>query len=277
MKAAWIVSAIGILYGFDAGAVQRIVGVSAPTGGATLVKHIHVAAGSEIGAIEFVTNDRTATFPAVRLRRFTAGRIGEALCEVRDVAPSAGERHRLTVSVPRLYFADAEDVAVEIVLPPTTGIARVGEGAGVVAEERAGEPATSYIGSVAGNDLQAIDADLVVSLTNEVGAAGKAGHAGVEPPAGSSDAAAPSIELRTDATGALEVHVSGVRADTRVDVYDVKGGRVRSLDRAATRPASHVFQWDRRSNDGHRVAAGVYFISARAGTRDIARRAVVVR
>jgi hypothetical protein len=275
MKAAWIVSAIGILYGFDASAVQRVVGVSAPTGGATLVKHLHVAAGSEVGAIEFVTNDRAATFPAVRLRRFTAGRIGEVLCEVRDVAPSAGERHRLTVSVPRLYFADAEDVVVEIVLPPTTGIARVGEGAGVVADERAGEPATSYIGSVAGNQLLAIDADLVVLLTNEAGAAGKA--AGVEPPAGSSDAAAPSIELRTDATGALEVHVSGVRADTRVDVYDVNGRRVRGLDRAATRPASHVFQWDRRNSDGHRVAAGVYFISVRAGTLDIARKVVVVR
>ncbi len=272
MKAAWIVSAICILHGFDAGAVQRIVGVSAPTGGATLVKHIHVAAGSEIGAIEFVTNDRTATFPAVRLRRFTAGRIGEALCEVRDVAPSAGERHRLTVSVPRLYFADAEDVAVEIVLPPTTGIARVGEGAGVVAEERAGEPATSYIGSVAGNDLQAIDADLVVSLASEPGAAGKAGHA-----SGVSDAEGSRIDLRTDATGALEVHVTGARADSRVDIYDVRGSRVRSLDDVAFGPASAVFRWDRRNSDGHRVASGVYLVTVRTATRDIARKAVVVR
>jgi hypothetical protein len=272
VKAAWIVSAIGILYGFDASAVQRVVGVSAPTGGATLVKHIHVAAGSEVGAIEFVTNDRAATFPAVRLRRFTAGRIGEVLCQVRDVAPSAGERHRLTVSVPRLYFADAEDVAVEIVLPPTTGIARVGEGAGVVAEERAGEPATSYIGSVAGDELQAIDADLVVSLASEPGAASKVGQA-----SRASDAEGPRVDLRTDATGALEVHVTGARADSRVDIYDVKGGRVQRLDDTASGPASVVFRWDRRNSEGHRVASGVYLVSVRTGTRDTAQKAVVVR
>jgi len=277
MRVAWIVLGTTIVHGVDAGAAQRIVGVSAPNGGATLVKRIHVAASSEISAIEFVSNDLSATFPSVRLRRFVAGRIGDILYEARDVAPPAGDRHQMAVAVPRLYFADAEDVAVEIVLPPTAGVARIGEGVGVVADEWGGLAPTSYIGSVAGSDLQAIDADLGVSVSSEPNVAGEAGHPNTKPSSRASGAVTPSIELCTDATGALEIHVSCVPPDARVDVYDVKGGRVRGFDRMAAGPAPSVVRWDRRNSEGHRVASGVYFIAARAGTRDIARKAVVVR
>ncbi|MCA9751256.1 MAG: M28 family peptidase [Gemmatimonadetes bacterium] len=53
------------------------------------------------------------------------------------------------------------------------------------------------------------------------------------------------------------------RARVRLDVYDVAGRRVRALldDRLAAGP--HAMSWDGRNDDGHRVAAGVYFLRMR--------------
>lgn len=50
-----------------------------------------------------------------------------------------------------------------------------------------------------------------------------------------------------------------VRAAVRLDVYDLRGHRVRSVFRAEVPAGHHSLNWDGRDNDGRALASGVYF------------------
>jgi len=60
-----------------------------------------------------------------------------------------------------------------------------------------------------------------------------------------------------------------------LDVFDVRGRRVRSLVRAVLPAGEHVTTWDRTSARGSRVAAGSYHVRLRFGDRSVARKLVL--
>ena len=65
-------------------------------------------------------------------------------------------------------------------------------------------------------------------------------------------------------------------ADAQVDGYDVRGRHVRSL-LAGVRPAGvHPTHWDARDSGGRRVAAGVYFVRAHAGSEREIHKVVIL-
>ncbi|HEY6571863.1 MAG TPA: FlgD immunoglobulin-like domain containing protein, partial [Candidatus Eisenbacteria bacterium] len=66
-------------------------------------------------------------------------------------------------------------------------------------------------------------------------------------------------------------------ADVTVDVYDVRGRAVRSLQRGPLTAGLHPIRWDGMLPTGRPAASGVYFIHARADDRAVSKRVVLVR
>lgn len=65
-------------------------------------------------------------------------------------------------------------------------------------------------------------------------------------------------------------------ARVRVDVFDVTGRRVVVLLDRTLDPGTTVVDWDGRDGHGRRLPAGVYFVRARIGERELTRRLVRV-
>ncbi len=64
----------------------------------------------------------------------------------------------------------------------------------------------------------------------------------------------------------------------RIDVFDVRGARVRTvIDDARRGRGLHLAAWDLRSDRGQRVSSGVYFVRMKAATTVLTRRVTVVR
>ncbi|MCC7142766.1 MAG: hypothetical protein IT349_11760, partial [Candidatus Eisenbacteria bacterium] len=63
----------------------------------------------------------------------------------------------------------------------------------------------------------------------------------------------------------------------RIDIVDVSGRRVRTIEDRAVPAGSHVVEWDGRDERGARVPAGVYFAMARMGTMQATRKLVIGR
>jgi hypothetical protein len=62
-----------------------------------------------------------------------------------------------------------------------------------------------------------------------------------------------------------------------VEVYDVRGRRVRRLLRDWKEPGRHAVTWDGRDDSGRAVADGVYLLRLEAGGRELTTKAVKVR
>jgi len=257
-------------------AVDRIVGVNAPTGGVTLAKKVHVQAGTEVTQVEVLSNDVSTVFPAVRLRRLNGRVVGDVVSEIRNVSAGEGGRHRFVIDVPPVVFLESEDILIEVILPPTNGADGIRSGAGLGANNLNDAQVTSYVGNTSTGELQpVIDADFCVSVLGS-GNPGKSGQPpGSEAP---SDRSKPlALLVRTQVGGKIEVHVSAATlVSASVEVYDVKGALVRKLSRGNLDPGEHVLSWDRRDEHGLRVAAGVYIIAARVGEVGTVRKAVVL-
>jgi len=256
--------------------VDRVVGVTAPSGGASLVKRVHVAAGSEIARVEIVSNDLATVFPSLRLRRLEGRSAGEILSEVRDVSPNNGSRHRFTLSVPPVVFSDDEDILVEVVLPPTSGVEMIGSEAGLGANELAGARATSYIGNTVTGELQTIDADLCLFL---LGPAPLAKSEPSSPAAGQPEPAFSSLLLQVRAGFGTDLQIDVTTSSSiqlSLEIYDVRGARVRTLARGDIAAGQRTFAWDRCNDVGRRVAAGVYFVVARMQNLEVTRKTIVL-
>jgi hypothetical protein len=74
----------------------------------------------------------------------------------------------------------------------------------------------------------------------------------------------------------LFIHLPPSEQPWMVDIVDVMGARVRSLESAGGMIDATI-EWDQRNEAGYRVAAGTYWVRARAGERVEARRFTVVR
>jgi hypothetical protein len=67
----------------------------------------------------------------------------------------------------------------------------------------------------------------------------------------------------------------GVSDAARIDLFDVGGRRVRSVDLGPLRPGKHQFEWDARDAAGVDLPSGVYYLRMRLGSE--VRTARVVR
>jgi len=54
--------------------------------------------------------------------------------------------------------------------------------------------------------------------------------------------------------------------DAALEIFDVRGARVRTLWRGNLAAGRHAFEWDGSSDAGGRAAAGIYLVRARSGT-----------
>lgn len=67
------------------------------------------------------------------------------------------------------------------------------------------------------------------------------------------------------------------RGDASIDIFDVSGRRVRTIDVSASVPGSHVVEWDGRDNGGRRVASGVYLVRLHTASASDALRITLLK
>jgi len=96
-------------------------------------------------------------------------------------------------------------------------------------------------------------------------------------PASAFLAAAAPNPARGPAGFSLGISSAEAGAPVSVRVLDLAGRTVRTLSSGVLGAGVHPFTWDLRADDGRGVAAGLYFIHARAGRLDATRRLIVVR
>ena len=87
----------------------------------------------------------------------------------------------------------------------------------------------------------------------------------------------PSVLLNMKEGGArVQLGVPGTSRVT-VDVYDLRGLRVRQLYNGVMDAGVRVLTWDGRDDSGRSTASGVYFLRMNAEGRIATGRVVVVR
>ena len=69
----------------------------------------------------------------------------------------------------------------------------------------------------------------------------------------------------------------GAVEEVGVDVFDVRGRRVREVTRTRLGSGEFHIVWDGRDESGKSVAAGAYFVRVRIGERVETRKALVLR
>jgi flagellar hook assembly protein FlgD len=67
------------------------------------------------------------------------------------------------------------------------------------------------------------------------------------------------------------------RTQVTVDVYDVRGGRVRRLVDETLDSGAYSVAWDGMADGGRSVANGVYFVRLEADRRSASRKLVLLR
>jgi hypothetical protein len=67
------------------------------------------------------------------------------------------------------------------------------------------------------------------------------------------------------------------RAETRLEIYDVGGRRVRALVSGIQDAGDHHVRWDGRGENGGALGAGLYWARLEFGGRSITRRVTVLR
>jgi len=69
----------------------------------------------------------------------------------------------------------------------------------------------------------------------------------------------------------------GEKAGVRLDVYDVRGARVRTLVNGAKPAGRHVVEWDGRDDRGTAVGSGVYFYRMATGAFSATRKMLLIK
>ena len=68
-----------------------------------------------------------------------------------------------------------------------------------------------------------------------------------------------------------------VRAQRMIDVYDVRGRRLRALVRTRVTPGRYVFDWDQTDDHGIAIGRGLYFVRLELAGRHDVRKIVAGR
>jgi hypothetical protein len=66
-------------------------------------------------------------------------------------------------------------------------------------------------------------------------------------------------------------------AEVTLDIHDVAGRKVASLEDGLLREGPHDSPWDLTDSDGNAVASGVYFYRLKTGDETLTRKLIVVR
>jgi len=83
------------------------------------------------------------------------------------------------------------------------------------------------------------------------------------------------VGLRGDCELSFDLPRAGV---VSLDVFDLAGRRLRTLERGGWRPAgAYRSVWDGRGDDGLRLRSGVYFVRLSAGPEKRVERVVYLR
>jgi len=82
----------------------------------------------------------------------------------------------------------------------------------------------------------------------------------------------PGLGAQTISFGVPSGLTTGARV--RLDLYDVRGARVRTLVHRAAEPGRFVVTWDGRDNSGVQVGGGVYLYRLRVGPETLHGRLV---
>jgi hypothetical protein len=65
--------------------------------------------------------------------------------------------------------------------------------------------------------------------------------------------------------------------DARLEIYDVRGARVRTLASASFAAGRHIAIWDGNNDRGERAASGAYFVRLEAGAKVEERKVVMLK
>lgn len=89
-----------------------------------------------------------------------------------------------------------------------------------------------------------------------------------------------ALRLSTSNPGSPPVRIAlglPVRGDVRLEVFDVRGRRVRTVASGVRQAGESVEVWDGNDAHGGRVSSGIYYLRLEASSRIIARKVVVVQ
>jgi hypothetical protein len=78
-------------------------------------------------------------------------------------------------------------------------------------------------------------------------------------------------------TTQLQCDIPPDASEVRLSVYNCRGALVRGLLSGAATSGRHVVAWDARSEDGHELASGVYFVRLEADGQSITGKVVLLR
>jgi len=70
---------------------------------------------------------------------------------------------------------------------------------------------------------------------------------------------------------------SGISEHIRLEIYDLRGGLVRTLLEAQISPGIHSAIWDGKDDDGERMSSGIYLYSLQAGKHVVTRKMLLVK
>ena len=62
-----------------------------------------------------------------------------------------------------------------------------------------------------------------------------------------------------------------------IDIFDVRGRRIRTIEEARLGPGTHTLTWDGHDDAGRKTGSGVYFAQVRGGNEALAAKLVRVR
>jgi len=255
---------------------DRIIGTVSPDGGAVLVKHFAVPAGTVVSGVNFVSNDLRTVFPKVALLRGPVARLSEAQSLLEVVGVRAEGSHHLRVRFAPLHVAAAMDLYVAVTLPPSSGVRRLRDGHGITATQLE-SPGDSYFASDPDAKLGPMDVDYSIDLILGQEQIAKANPLESEP-----EQSRPTTFLRvgsprTSSRGTLITFGLERTAPTGLKVYDVAGREVRTLVYENLVAGIHVREWDGRDEQGYSVATGIFFIRLHAGQMVLTEKFVLAR
>ena len=102
--------------------------------------------------------------------------------------------------------------------------------------------------------------------------------AGSHPNAAAEGPLAPRLLSPNPTRGVSRIAYRTARAGTsRVRIFDVRGVLLRTLEERSGAPGDHQIEWDGRSQDGGRVASGVYLLRIETSEGTATRRVVFLR